>query len=119
MVSPGGAEPASLMPGLDREGEAGLAGSGLGVGRGAGVDGLLEAAFGGVGLAALSGRLAARARGALPRARDGFFDDPLEELTPEFPDPADRVRRRSLRYDDGLGLDLRHPLGGRFADSLM
>src|SRR5437870_1067629 len=125
MVSLDEAEPASRIPGLDRDGEAGLTGSGLGAGSGGALrasppalGGLFGAALGGGGLATLSaGRLAARARGAWPRARDGFFDDPLAELTPEFPDPSHRVRRSPQRYDDGLGLDLR-PLVGRFRHAL-
>src|SRR5262249_9449366 len=45
---------------------------------------------------------AARARGAWPRARVGFFDGRLEELTPEFPDPPDWVRHGLQSYDGGL-----------------
>lgn len=52
-------------------------------------------------LAALvaAGRVATRARDAWLRARDGFLDGLLEELTPEFPDPTDWVRHWLQGYD--------------------
>jgi len=84
IVSLDDAEPARRIPGRGGVGEAGLVGSGLGVGSG----GALRAGslalgaglrlLGGGRFATLAaGRPAARARGAWPRARDGFFDGPL------------------------------------------
>src|SRR5438067_13758246 len=106
MVRRDEAEPASRMPGRGG-GMTGRIGSGWGVGMstrrvlGGGFGAGLEAAFlaglrppGAVCFAAMpgAGRLAARARGALPRARAGFLAGFLEELTPEFSDLSDRGR---------------------------
>src|SRR5437868_4831268 len=98
------------MPGRGA-GTAGLAGSGLGVGSceelgsdsGARLAGGFCAALGGLRAGFRAGSLdffaafeaglcaGSRARAAWARARAGFFDGPLEELTPELSDLPDCV----------------------------
>src|SRR6266571_8093631 len=140
MVSREEPGPESRIPGLGA-GTAGLAGSGLGAGSGsaacgrgsgaAGLGGEFGAGFGagvstglrpfgGVRLVTLAAgrRTASRARGAWPRARDGFFAGLLEELTPELSDFTDWVDgRRPQSYDRGLGRYLGHALGRRVGDA--
>src|SRR5439155_105492 len=119
IVSRDEAEPGRRIPGLGAGGIAGLLGSDLGAGSGGGFRSTGEGAAEADGLAAdfdpfgdvgLAGRSAARGRGASPRARDGFFDGLLEELTPELPDPPDWVRHRPQSYDGRLRLHLRESL---------
>src|SRR5438309_3115176 len=125
IVSLDEAEPARRIPGRGGSGDAGLVGSGLGVGSGGGfgaarVSGLAAGLrlFGGGRLATrAAGRSAARARGAWPRARDGFFDGRLEELTPKLPDPPDGISRGAQSYDGRLS-GLRQPLQGGVGHSL-
>src|SRR5258708_2893784 len=125
MVSLDEGDPANRVPGRD-VGDAGREGRGLGGGSGIAGRGpavasgvALGAAFCGAGWRALGGAFfAARARGAWPRGPDDFLDDRLEELTPEFPDPADRVRHCFQSYDGRLRRDLRHLVGRRVRDAL-
>src|SRR5438552_10026977 len=134
MVSLDEAEPGSRIPVLD-VGEAGLAGSGLGMGSGAA---RAVAAGAGLGVALVAGRLTfggdffavEAARGAGPRdfaicgargaplAPVGFFDGRLDALTPQLPDPADRVRHGLQSYDGRPGGHLRHLLGQRVRNAL-
>jgi hypothetical protein len=65
---------------------------------------VFSAAFFGAALAAE--RPVTRARDAWPRARDGFFDGLLEELTPELSDLPNRVGSGLQSYDGRLGGDL-------------
>lgn len=86
------------------EGRGARCGNGLGALLGTGRAGSLGAGFRtllGDDLAALAaGRDAARALS--PRARDGFLEGCLEELTPKFSDPSHRARYGLQRYDDRL-----------------
>src|SRR6266446_169207 len=134
MVKREEADPARRMPGRGA-GTAGFMGSGFGVGSCsrwgglAGWGGAFAAGFrgavaglttglrplGGCRLAALdegprTARFAVGARGGRPRGRDGFFDGPLEELTPEFSDSPDWAWRGPQRYDRRLRRHLRHAL---------
>ena len=121
MVSRDEAEPASRMPRRSGGGTAGLVGSALGGGSGGDLGAGLGAGLrtaGTVRFEALAGRSAARARGALPRARDGFFDGLLEELTPELSDLPDRVRVGFQSYDGRLCRHMRHPFERSVRDAL-
>src|SRR2546430_17220173 len=85
MVSGKESEPASRLLRRSGGGTAGLVGSALGGGSGGDLGAGLGAGLrtaGTISFEALAGRSAAPARGALPRARDGFFGGVLEELTP-------------------------------------
>src|SRR5947208_10091019 len=127
IVSRDEAEPGRRIPGLGAGGIAGLLGSDLGAGSGGGFRSAGEGAAEADGLAAgfdpfgdvgLAGRSAARGRGASPRARDGFFNGLLEELTPELPDLPDWVRHRPQSYDGRLRLHLRESLWMRVGHAL-
>src|SRR6267378_1741838 len=86
-------------PGPGREGLGGGGGDGALVGRSTALAALLDGRLG----------VASAARAFEVRAAGRSFPDPrLEELTPELPDPADRVRERLQGHDrggTGCGLD--------------
>src|SRR5712692_325814 len=144
MVSLDDADPASRIEGLGGAGTGLAAGSGLGATgflagtRAAGLGatcGLDVPAFAGASFAtrvaepragfeafwARDARPRAlafcEARGAGPRARDGFFDGRLEELTPELSDLPDRARHGLQRYDGCGALRVRNPFWRRVRNS--